>query len=338
VPHVIPMIRAYSVLPMISWLSANGKPVEERLQQAGLGFVLGADPMRPIPLISVATLLRETARVEGPDIASRVVSETSILEILLLGKVALGTRTPADALDRISMALPFFCTHEHVAVRRQPDGINLRHFYALHLDAETTHLLHQYVATMTDVLCGMTGAGKPRLKRIEIAPHPEFGLEHLRPWFGDRMVETNLRTLRVQMESGVADRPFRRVARDRLAQGLPPGLGPLRGDGSFAGSARIVIGAMLEDGRVTVERLSELSGTGLRTLQRRLDAEGTSFSAILDDVRRAKALSQLAAGGTTMAALSAELGFARQSSLTRAVRRWAGKPPSHLRADAKSEQ
>jgi AraC-like DNA-binding protein len=330
------MIRAYSLLPMLSWLRANGSPVEERLQQAGLAFVLGADPMRPVPLISVATFLRDTARAEGPDIGCRVVSETSILEILLLGKVALGTRTPVDALERISLALPFFCTHEHVAVRRQPDGINLSHFYAMHFDAETTHLLHQYVATMTDVLCGMTGAGKPRLKRIEIAPHPELGLEHLRRWFGDRLVETNLRTLRVQIESGVADRPFRRVARDRLAQGLPPGLGPLRGDGSFAGSARIVIAAMLEDGRVTVERLAELSGIRLRTLQRRLDAEGTSFSMILDDVRRSIALRQLAAGGTTMAALSAELGFARQSSLTRAVRRWAGKPPSHLLAESKS--
>jgi AraC-like DNA-binding protein len=330
------MIRAYSLLPVLGWLGANGRPVEERLQQAGLGFVLGADPMRPVPLISVATFLRETARAEGPDIACRVVSETSILEILLLGKIALGTRTPAEALERISLALPFFCTHEHVAIRRQPDGIELSHFYAMHFGAEPTHLLHQYVATMTDVLCGMTGAVKPRLKRIEMAPHPEFGLEHLRPWFGDRLVGTSRRTLRVYMESGIADRPFRRVARDRIEQGLPPGLGPLRGDGSFAGSARIVIAAMLEDDRFSVERLAELSGTGLRTLQRRLDAEGTSFSAILDDVRRAKALSQLADGGTTMAALAAELGFARQSSLTRAVRRWAGKPPSHLRAESKS--
>jgi AraC-like DNA-binding protein len=37
-----------------------------------------------------------------------------------------------------------------------------------------------------------------------------------------------------------------------------------------------------------------------------------------------------------MAALSAELGFARQSSLSRAVRRWAGKPPSHLATGAKT--
>jgi AraC-like DNA-binding protein len=330
------MIRAASLLPMVGWLKANGRPAEKRLQEAGLAFAIGDDPMRPVPLMSVGSFLRDNARAEGPDISCRVVSEASVLELVLLGKIALGTRTPAEALARISAALPFFCTHEHVAVRRQSGGVLMSHFYALHFDAETTHLLHQYAAAMTDVLCGMTGAGQPRLERIEIAPHPAFGLAHLRPWFGDRMVESRHRTLRVHLESGVADGPFRKIGRDRMAQGLPPGIGPLRGDGSFAASARIVVALMLEDGRVSVERLAELSGTGLRTVQRRLDAEGTSFSAILDEVRRANALRQLAAGGTTMSALSAELGFASQSSLTRAVRRWAGKPPSHLLGASKS--
>jgi AraC-like DNA-binding protein len=73
----------------------------------------------------------------------------------------------------------------------------------------------------------------------------------------------------------------------------------------------------------------------VRTLQRRLAAEGTSFSALVEGVRREAALTGIA-GPASMADLSAQIGYANQSSLTRAVRRWTGAPPVALRAPAGS--
>ena len=109
------------------------------------------------------------------------------------------------------------------------------------------------------------------------------------------------------------------------------GLKPLHGTDGIAPAARDIIAAMLEGGQPTVERLAFAAGMSLRSLQRRLAAEGTSYSGLLEMVRREQALRRIAAGDASLGAVSANLGFARQSALTRAVRRWTGRPPSALR-------
>ena len=96
----------------------------------------------------------------------------------------------------------------------------------------------------------------------------------------------------------------------------------------FGTTARATVAAMLGDRAPSVERLAAAYGLSLRTMQRRLSEEGTSFSALLEDVRREQALERLAAGKGSLGALSASLGYKRQSALTRAVRRWTGRPPS----------
>ncbi len=106
----------------------------------------------------------------------------------------------------------------------------------------------------------------------------------------------------------------------------------LRGDGTLAGSARLVVRTMLEDGEVTAQRLANTAGWSVRTLQRRLAEEDASFSSILEDVRRDLAIVRLSTGSVTVLDVSSALGYSRQGALTRAVRRWTGQSPSQLRA------
>ncbi|MBO9532035.1 MAG: AraC family transcriptional regulator ligand-binding domain-containing protein [Solirubrobacteraceae bacterium] len=61
-----------------------------------------------------------------------------------------------------------------------------------------------------------------------------------------------------------------------------------------------------------------------RTLQRRLRAEGTSASEVTDDVRRELAREWLHDGHLSHGEIAYRLGFAHQSSLSRALRRWWG--------------
>jgi AraC-like DNA-binding protein len=72
-----------------------------------------------------------------------------------------------------------------------------------------------------------------------------------------------------------------------------------------------------------------------RTLQRHLAAEGTTFEAILDDVRRTAAHRLITTTDLPFAQVTAMLGLAAQSALTRASRRWFGAPPSTLRRTAR---
>lgn len=327
----IPLIRTIALVPMINWLTARDRPVSGLMKAAHLDADPAFDPMGPIPLFNVINFLREVAQTEGPDIGCRVVSEASIVEIAMLGKVALGTRTPSDALHRIAAALPLFCSHEHLSMEKSGSVTRVRHFYTLKFEAEAQHLIHQYVAAMADRLCSMTGAPAPRLARVEMVPHPEFGVEHLRGWLGNNVVAAKSKTLRIEIDNDVIERPFDRIARDRLAAQRPAGIIPLR-QTTLTNSVLIALASMIRCGSMpTIERLAESAGTSVRTLQRRIAAEDTSFSELLDDAKRSEAIGRMMAGGESIGSISAELGYANQSSFTRAMRRWTGKPPTFAR-------
>jgi AraC-like DNA-binding protein len=68
-----------------------------------------------------------------------------------------------------------------------------------------------------------------------------------------------------------------------------------------------------------------------RTLQLRLSDEGTTFSALLDQAQRDRALALLATTDLPITTISAAVGFTSPAVLSRAVRRWTGHTPTHYR-------
>jgi AraC-like DNA-binding protein len=67
------------------------------------------------------------------------------------------------------------------------------------------------------------------------------------------------------------------------------------------------------------------------TLRRRLQAEGQSYQAIKDELRRDLAISYLGSTTLSVAAIAAELGFLEPSAFHRAFRRWTHASPSAYR-------
>lgn len=68
-----------------------------------------------------------------------------------------------------------------------------------------------------------------------------------------------------------------------------------------------------------------------RTLARHLQAQGLSFSSLLDEVRREAALQALAHTQRPLAEIGQALGYAEPSVFNRAVRRWTGSAPGAWR-------
>lgn len=68
-----------------------------------------------------------------------------------------------------------------------------------------------------------------------------------------------------------------------------------------------------------------------RTLIRRLDAEGTSFQAIKDGLRRDIAISDLSHGSKSIEAISQDIGFASAANFHRAFKRWTNVTPGAYR-------
>jgi len=326
-PHAVPMVRALSLLPTIRWLKAQGIDSDPFLQPFGLSSAPFGDPFRPIPLLHVGSLLRAIARKEGPDVACKIVGEASTTELALLGSVALGTRTPIEAFGRISAVLPVFCSHEQLAIKVSPSVVDVWHSYTVKFDPETEHLMLQYALAMADRLLDMTGATAPRLARVEMPPHPHFGVEHLSTWFGDAVRPSESRRTHILVEAAIAERPFPKAARDRLLAGRLPTLEPIRGDGSFGDSVKVMLSSMLTDAIPTVRDMAKVCGTSVRSFQRRLSREGLVYSNLVDEARQANALRLLSMPNATAKLVSAELGYEHQSSLTRAMVRWMGAGP-----------
>jgi len=332
-PSAIPLIRGFALLPTLRWLAGEGASVERALADVDLSLSPITDPFRPIPLVHVAALLRNAAREYGPDLPCRVVSRSSSLEIAMLGKVALGARTPAEALGRIGAALPYYCSHEQVSFERKQDHYVVREFFAHRFDPETRHMLLQYAAAMIDRVLSMAGAPAPRIARIEIPPHPKLGVEHLRRWFGDGVTATRSRGITLVVADRIMERAYGKLARNRLN---PRGLNnqtPLRAGQGFSDSVKSLLGLMIEnDDTPTMKRVVAAAGTSARTFQRQLEEEGTHFSELLADVRRSETLRRLRERNVTIAAIATDLGYSDQASFTRAFRRWTGTAPSNFRA------
>ncbi len=95
---------------------------------------------------------------------------------------------------------------------------------------------------------------------------------------------------------------------------------------------RELIRQFLGTEQASQENIAATLGIHPRTLQRRLASEGNSFDSIKDEVRRAL-LEQLMKSPTPLplSQVTAMLGYAEQSALTRSCRRWFGIVPSQMR-------
>lgn len=94
---------------------------------------------------------------------------------------------------------------------------------------------------------------------------------------------------------------------------------------------RAVLTALLPTGLPSAETVADSLHLSLRSLQRKLAEEGSSYDALLNDTRRELALSYLQDRRYSMGEITFLLGFSDTSSFTRAFRRWAGCSPSQYR-------
>ncbi|WP_042385150.1 helix-turn-helix transcriptional regulator [Streptacidiphilus melanogenes] len=91
------------------------------------------------------------------------------------------------------------------------------------------------------------------------------------------------------------------------------------------------VGKLLADGVTELTDAARALAVSTRTLQSRLEGEGTSFAALADSLRRERALGMIAMPDLPVTVIAARLGFATPSAFTRAFRRWTGMSPSRYR-------
>lgn len=327
----VPSIRAGVLAPILRWAADRGMAVEDMLRSAGLGDAVVEDTDSFAPILNSSDLLRRLGRTEGADVFCRIGATTDFSEVGAIGRIARARLTPRDALHAVAGFMPRHSTHERLAVEDTAHGVRVIDTWALALDAEAQHFVHQYVAALVQCLCATTAAPHPLISRVEIVPHPTLGLGHLARWFGE--VEAAHRPrLVVDIPARVADMRARQFfdARDQ-----PSSESFVRATHvDFLESLRWTILALLGGGSISIRDVASAADMTPRALQRRLAAAGVSFSDLLEETRRDLASRLLASDVLSVAEVAERLGYANPSALSRAVRRWTGAAPRDLRRQA----
>ncbi len=109
-------------------------------------------------------------------------------------------------------------------------------------------------------------------------------------------------------------------------------LADLEEEASFTRRAQAVLLEGLPSGRFSMDDVARRLGVSTRTLQRRLQDEGTRFKALVGDTRRQLACHYLRETHVSLTEIAFLLGFEEPTSFFRAFQRWAGTTPEQFRA------
>jgi AraC-like DNA-binding protein len=102
---------------------------------------------------------------------------------------------------------------------------------------------------------------------------------------------------------------------------------------AFAATVERKVRAQLEAGEHNVRRLALSLHMSTRTLQRRLEAEGTRYADLLDAVRESLARELVARKEPSLSEIAFRLGFSEFATFSRAFKRWTGTSPGAFRSE-----
>lgn len=128
-------------------------------------------------------------------------------------------------------------------------------------------------------------------------------------------------------------RPSRSPQLKRIAETYLRSIAPPRAT-TWSVRAASVMRSLLRGGDCSPEQTAKTMSVHPRTLQRRLKAEGASFEAIRDSVRREMAEALLAQPGLSLSQIAQMLHYADSSAFSKCARRWFGESPSAHRRRA----
>ena len=118
-----------------------------------------------------------------------------------------------------------------------------------------------------------------------------------------------------------------REASEPAAQADPsPPLGDV-----FQKAVEAHVEPLLGTGAIGIERVARALGLSRQTLYRRLKAEGVTFEAVLDRLRRRLAIRYIGEDGMSVKEAAYRLGFSDPAAFSRAFKRWTGMSPRRAR-------
>jgi AraC-like DNA-binding protein len=100
---------------------------------------------------------------------------------------------------------------------------------------------------------------------------------------------------------------------------------------TMAQRVRNVLPGTLRQGEASIKVVAKRLNTSSRTLQRKLQEEGVSYTDMIDQVRQELARRYIHENQMSLGEIAFVLGFSQPSAFYRAFKRWMGLTPTEFR-------
>ncbi|BBY24621.1 AraC family transcriptional regulator [Mycobacterium stomatepiae] len=325
------LVRASALTNFEALVEELGGSPAALLRAVSLHDARPDDPDSFIPLPSLSELLELTARkLDRPDFGLLLASRQ---RVEILGPLALIARHSASALAAmhdLAYYMPSYAPALKIDLTDIGGGLSR---YRLSIQLAMTRSAQILELGMGISYSNFKLLAGSDFRPVEVAfPHAaQAAPATYRAYFGCPVrldadfCGLDLRTDDLRRPRPNTDRELRRIIARYLEDTTSDA------DEGLVPQVRLLISRMLPVGQATWINVSTHLGYSGRTLQRRLAAEGTSFEALLDEVRRERAQHYLSNTALSLGEIAATLGYSQQSCLARSVRRWFGTSPREFR-------
>jgi AraC-like DNA-binding protein len=327
-----PTCRSHGLAHVLDWAAQRGAKRERLLARVPVSAELLADPEARVPLDAYYSGIEAAVTELGdPFFGLHYVGSVDPSALGALGFLALASPTAGACLERIFRWHAWLTEGDVFAM--EVIGGEARFRYVPHGPPRPAHeqCAEMYAADCFLGLARATGAPIPaRSLDFAHAPHGPLSeyARHLgaEPTFGAPSYSWSF-------DASVLERPMLGAdpALERFLEGqVSARARAFASAGPVGEQARRALAESLPEGGLSVAALARKLRTSPRTLQRRLDGEGTSVAKLLDELRRTRAEAYLDMG-LPIAEVSYLVGFAEPSVFFRAFKRWTGETPADFR-------
>lgn len=311
-------------------LGLNPQPL---LRKAGLSSRLLADPEQRIPLAAAITLLEESAHATGCETfglrmaESRQLGDFGAVSLLL-------THQPTLRHALLTIIQYRHLLNEALAIQIEEAGrtVILREDLVTDFPTPVRQGTELAIGVLFRLCAALLGAHwHPQSVNFRHAAprdlQPHRRIFRCRTNFGAEFNGIVCPAADLDQPNPLADPAMVRYAA-RFVESLPGINEP-----SLTLDVRKAIYLGLPMGRATIEQVAQSLGMNVRTLQRRLDQDGASFSELINDVRRELVLRYLENSRYSLGRIAELLGYTMPSSFSRWFTAEFGMPPVQWRKD-----
>ncbi|MCP1419019.1 AraC-like DNA-binding protein [Pseudomonas laurylsulfativorans] len=331
------LLRSGAIEGYSSLVSQLGQNPVNLLRDAGMVVAQLRQPNSYLSYEKTADLLDETARqCQEPLFALRLASRQNLLAI---GDVALsGSRQPTVG-DALSFARQYLYLHAsglHLEVGQRGERAEVRLSFDFTNDSGLLQLSQLSAAQLFNAVKILAGADSPQIRL-----HLQQGAAKSALWqaagvYGRLRFDSTFDGVSFPLEflkrSPQANEELMRehlLHRMQLLKNQYPD--------NLKAQVCHLIGGLLHTGECSIEAVSNSLDLQPRVLQKRLQAEGSRFSQLLQETRLEIAKQNLLRDKTSITDLALNLGYADVSVFSRHFKQWTGFSPRNWRSQHTSE-